>query len=303
MSMTSAPPVIVVGEPTHAGATPSEPSREMGRPRILVADQIAKAGIDLLRGEAHVTVQTGLPPDRLGEVIGEYDALVVRSATKVTRAVLEVGRRLRVIGRAGVGVDNIDVEEATRRGVVVVNSAGAATFSAAEHTLALLLAVARNVPQAMASMQRGEWTPGKFVGVELRGKTLGVVGLGRIGTQVARRALAFGMRVIATDPYISREHAESNEVELVPLDQLVAEADFVSLHAPMNPENADMMGDAEFGRLKPGAFLVNCARGGLVDEGALLRALDGGRLAGAALDVYNDEPPKDSPLVGHPKVV
>jgi D-3-phosphoglycerate dehydrogenase len=272
-------------------------------PRILVADPLAEAGVEILRREASVLVQTGMSPTQLLETVADCDALVVRSATKVTREVLERGHKLRVVGRAGVGVDNIDVEEATRRGIVVVNSAGGSTFAAAEHTFALLLALARNVPQAMASLQRQEWTPSKFVGTELRGKTMGVVGLGRIGTQVARRALAFEMRVIATDPFISREHAESNGVELVPLEQLLAESDVVTLHAPLNPHSSAMMSDAELERMKPGALLVNCARGGLIDERALRRALDTGHLAGAALDVFHQEPPEDYALIGHPRVV
>src|SRR5262245_1387343 len=272
-------------------------------PRILVADALAEAGVEILRSEAGVTVETGMPPARLLETIKDFDALVVRSATRVTRDVLEAGRSLRVVARAGVGVDNIDVEEATRRGIVVVNSAGGSTFAATEHVFALLLALARNVPQAMGSLRRGEWTPGKFVGTELRGKTLGVVGLGRIGTQVARRALAFEMRVLATDPFISREHAESNGVELVPLDALLAESDVLTLHAPLNPQNADLMGEAELGRMRRGAILLNCARGGLLDEGALVQALDSGRLAGAALDVFQEEPPRNRALIEHPRVV
>jgi D-3-phosphoglycerate dehydrogenase len=272
-------------------------------PRILVADPLAEAGLEILRGAAQVTVRPGLSPAQLLETVGDYDALVVRSATKVTRDVLEAGRCLRVVARAGVGVDNIDVEEATRRGIVVVNSAGGSTFAATEHTFALLLALARNVPQAMQSLQRGAWTPAKFVGVELRGKTLGIVGLGRIGTQVARRALAFEMRVIATDPFISREHAESNGVELVPLETLLAEADVLTLHAPLGPQSAGMMGAPELARLKPGALLVNCARGGLVDEEALRLALDAGHLGGAALDVFQEEPPRDTALLSHPRVV
>jgi D-3-phosphoglycerate dehydrogenase len=271
--------------------------------RILIADAVADAGIELLKTEAEVVVQPGLSPAQLLESIGAYDALVVRSATKVTRQVLEAARNLRVVGRAGVGVDNIDVEEATRRGIVVVNSGGASTIAAAELALAHMLALARNVPQAMASVERGEWTPAQFVGVELRGKTLGVVGLGRIGTQVARRALAFEMRVIATDPFVSREHAETNGVELVPLDELLRTADFVTLHAPLNPQTNEMMGDAQLGQMKRGARLINCARGGLVDEAALRRALDSGQLAGAAVDVFQQEPPRESPLIGHPRVV
>jgi len=302
MSMSTAPPVIVVGDRPHAGAV-SEASREMGRPRALVTDPIAEAGIEVLRREADVTVQTGLTAERLLALVGDYDALVVRSETKVTQAVLAAARRLRVVGRAGVGVDNIDVEEATRRGIVVVNSPGAVTYATVEHTFALLLGLARRVPQAAASLERGEWSRSKFLGVELRGKTLGVVGLGRIGTQVARRALAFEMRVIAHDPFVSREHAEANGVELVPFDQLLAESAIVSLHAVLTSQSRGMMGDAEFARMKPGAWLVNCARGGLVDEGALRRALDGGQLGGAALDVFEHEPPTNSPLIGHPKVV
>lgn len=292
--------VMIAGTAAPA-ARPGELSTK--RARILVADPIAEAGVEILRREAEVTVQTGLTPERLIEVIGEYEALVVRSATKVTKPVLEAARRLRVIGRAGVGVDNIDLDEATRRGIVVVNSAGASTITVAEHTIALLLALVRNVPQAMASLLRGEWTPSKFVGIELRGKTLGIVGLGRIGTQVARRALAFEMRVIATDPFISREHAESLGVELVPLDRLLAEADIISLHAPLSPQNEQLMSEREFARMKRGAWLVNCARGALVDEAALRRALDEGHLSGAALDVFAQEPPVGSLLIGHPKVV
>jgi D-3-phosphoglycerate dehydrogenase len=271
--------------------------------RILVADALAEAGVEILRSEGQVTVQTGLAPERLLETIPDYEALVVRSATRVTRDVLSAGRNLRVVARAGVGVDNIDVEEATRRGIVVVNSAGGSTFAATEHTFAVLLALARNVPQAMQSLRQGEWTPGRFVGTELRGKTLGVVGLGRIGTQVARRALAFEMRVLASDPFIAREHAESNGVELVPLETLLTESDVISLHAPLNPQSADLMGSAEFARMKRGALLVNCARGGLLDEAALVKALDSGHLGGAALDVFQEEPSPHRALLEHPRVV
>ncbi|HEV2125544.1 MAG TPA: phosphoglycerate dehydrogenase [Chloroflexota bacterium] len=273
--------------------------------RILIADKIDDAGIDLLRTtpEVDVTVQTGLAPEQLIETIGGFDALVVRSATKVTSAVLDAGRKLRVVGRAGVGVDNIDVEEATRRGIVVVNTAGGSTFATAEHTMAMLLAMARNVPQAMVSLSRGEWTPAKFLGFELRGKTLGIFGLGRIGTQVARRANAFAMRVIATDPYVSREHAEANGVQIVPLDQLLRESDILTLHATLTSETSHLIGDEQLAQMKRGARILNCARGALIDEAALRRALDSGRIAGAALDVFAEEPPKDSPLINHPKVV
>ena len=302
-STTETPTVIVVGTeprdqarelPTHIGGS---------RARVLVTDPIAEVGVELLRRDADVVVKTGLAPDALVEAVADCDALVVRSETKVTAAVLQAAHRLRVIGRAGVGVDNIDLEEATRRGVVVVNSPGAVTYATVEHTFAVLLALARNVPQAAASLERGEWARSKFVGTELRGKTLGIVGLGRIGTQVARRALAFEMRVIAHDPFVAREHAEANGVELVPFDQLLADADIVSLHAVLTQQSRGMMGDEELAKMKPGAWLVNCARGGLVDEAALRRALDGGHLGGAALDVFEKEPPKGSPVLGHPRVV
>lgn len=273
------------------------------RPRVLIADKIADVGIEILRGEADVTVQTGMKPDELLATIPDFEALVVRSATKVTAEVLTAATALRVVGRAGVGVDNIDVEEATRRGIVVVNTAGGSTYATAEHTMAMMLAMARNVPQAMASLSRGEWTPSKFLGFELRGKTLGVFGLGRIGTQVARRANAFAMRVIATDPYVSREHAEANGVQLVPLDQLLREADILTLHATLTNETSHLLGDEEFAQMKEGARIVNCARGALIDEAALRRALDAGHIAGASLDVFAKEPPKDSPLLNHPKVV
>jgi D-3-phosphoglycerate dehydrogenase / 2-oxoglutarate reductase len=271
--------------------------------RILVADKIDDAGIEILRAEADVTVQTGMSPEQVMGAIGDQDALVVRSATRVTADILNAGRRLRVVGRAGVGVDNIDVEEATRRGIVVVNTAGGSTFATAEHTMAMLLSMARNVPQAMSSLSRGDWTPAKFLGFELRGKTLGIFGLGRIGTQVARRANAFAMRVIATDPYVSREHAEANGVHLVSLDQLLRESDILTLHATLTSETSHLLGDEQFAQMKPGARVVNCARGALIDEQALRRALDSGHIAGAALDVFAEEPPRSSALIGHPKVV
>ena len=274
----------------------------MTGPRVLVADKIDDAGIEILRAEADVTVAPGMTLEKLLETIADQDALVVRSATKVTREVLDAGKRLRAVGRAGVGVDNIDVDECTRRGIVVVNTAGGSTFATAEHTMAMMLAMARNVPQAMSSLLAGEWTPSKFVGVELRGKTLGIFGLGRIGTQVAGRAKAFGMRVIATDPYVAREHAEANGVELVTKDELLAQSDILTLHAVLTSETGHFLSDAELARMKRGARLVNCARGALIDEPALARALDSGHIAAAALDVFAEEPPKQSPLLGHPKV-
>ena len=272
--------------------------------RILLADTLAGEGLEILQAEADVTVRTGMAPQELIDIVGDFDALVVRSATKVTRTILEAGTRLRVVGRAGVGVDNIDVDEATRRGVVVVNSAGASTIAVAEHTLALMLAHARNIGPASASVGRGEWTPSSFVGVELRDKVVGIVGLGRIGTQVARRARAFEMRVLAHDPFVSSAVASGCGAELVELDELLRSSDFVTLHAPLSAVTGELMGDAQFAQLKRGSTLINCARGGLIDEGALLRALDAGLIGGAALDVFAAEPlSSDSPLRTHPRVL
>jgi D-3-phosphoglycerate dehydrogenase len=276
---------------------------EAPRPRILVADKIDDAGIEILRRASDVTGRPGMSPEQLLEAIADQEALVVRSATRVTPAVLAAAPKLRVVGRAGVGVDNIDVEECTRRGIVVVNTAGGSTFATAEHTMAMMLAMARNVPQAMASLLKGEWTPAKFVGVELRGKTLGIFGLGRIGTQVARRATSFGMRVIATDPYVSREHADANGVELVPKERLLTDSDILTLHAVLTSETGHFLGEGELARMKPGARIVNCARGALIDETALVKALDSGHIAAASLDVFAEEPPKNSALIGHPRVV
>ncbi len=273
-------------------------------PRILVSDPLAGPGLELLQAGADVTVAPGLAGEALLEAVREHDALVVRSATKVTREVLEAGARLRVVGRAGVGVDNIDVEAATRRGIVVVNSAGASTIAVAEHAFALMLALARNVAPASASVARGEWVPGTYVGTELHGKVLGIVGLGRIGSQVARRARAFEMRVVTHDPFVSPALAAACGAELVDLDRLLAESDIVSLHAPLGASTGGMVDASALSLMKRGAWLVNCARGGLVDEAALVELLDAGHLGGAALDVFAQEPlPAASPLRTHPRVL
>ncbi len=272
--------------------------------RVLVSDSVAKNGVGYLRQHAEVDVKIGMKPEELLRVIPEYDALVVRSETKVTAQVIEAGTRLRVIGRAGVGVDNIDVVAATRRGIVVVNAPTGNNVAAAEHTIALMLSVARNIPQACASVKSGVWQRSKFTGVELRGKTLGIVGLGKIGTEVARRAQGLEMRVIAYDPYLSPEHAQKLGVEAVQLDGLLERADFVTFHVPMTTQTRGMIGAEQLRRMKPTARLVNCARGGIVDENALLEALDKGLIAGAALDVFTQEPlPADHPLLRHEKVV
>jgi len=272
---------------------------------ILVADAVAPAGIDLLRAAPglQVTVRTGMKPDELARAIGEHDALIVRSATKVTAAALAAPGRLRVIGRAGTGVDNIDLDAATRAGIVVLNTPGGNSVAAAEHTLSLLLALARNVPQANADLRQGRWEPKKYLGVEVAGKVLGVVGLGRIGREVARRAQGFRMEVLGFDPYVPEKVAAEQGIRSVTLEQLVAQADFVTLHLPVSEDSRHLFDAALLSRFKPGARLINCARGGLVDEAALLAALEAEQLAGAALDVFETEPPADRRLIEHPRVV
>ncbi len=274
-----------------------------GRYRVLVADGLGEAGLNRLRQRADVEVAAGLREDELCRRLPGVHALVVRSRTRVTRRVLECGRDLRVVARAGVGVDNIDVEAATRAGVLVVNTPESSVRATAEHTLALLLSLCRNIPQAHASLQRGEWQREAFVGTEVYGKTLGVVGLGRIGGEVARLGRALGMRVVGFDPYVGEERAVQLGVEAVPFGRLLEESDFVTLHVPLTPQTRGMIGREELRRMKRGARLVNCARGGLVDEVALLEALEEGHLAGAALDTFADEPPRDLRLVQHPRVV
>jgi D-3-phosphoglycerate dehydrogenase len=269
--------------------------------RVLISDELSPRALERFAAEPGVRADNrpGLPAAQLLEVIGGYEALVVRSATKVTAAVIEAGSRLQVIGRAGTGVDNVDVDTATRRGVVVMNVPGGNTISAAEHTMALLLSLARGVPAADRSMQAGRWERGRFTGSELAGKTLGVVGLGRIGREVATRAVSFDMEVIAHDPFVSADDAHRATVPLLPLAELLRRSDFITLHTPLSEATRHMIGAAEIAAMRPGARLVNCARGGLVDEAALAEALRSGKLAGAALDVFEQEPPGEGfPLRG-----
>ncbi len=273
------------------------------RVSVLVADPLAEDGLTRLGTAAHVEVRTKLPEAELVAAIGEFDALVVRSETKVTEPVLAAGRRLRVVGRAGVGVDNIDVAAATRRGILVVNAPRGNIIAAAEHTIGLLFALARNIPQADASVRRGEWQRSRYAGVEIRGKTLGVVGLGNIGSEVAKRAQGLEMDVIAYDPAVPAERAEQFNVRLVDLRELFRLADFVSIHAPLVEGTRNLVGAAVLAEAKPGARLVNAARGGIVDEAALHDALVEGRLAGAASDVFLQEPVGDSPLLRLPNFI
>jgi len=271
--------------------------------RILVADPIAEEGIQILRSAAHVDVKTKLQPEQLKAIIADYDALVVRSQTKVTSEVIEAGKKLKVIGRAGVGIDNIDVQAATRKGIVVVNAPTGNIIAAAEHTIALMLALARNVPQANSQLKSGKWQREEFVGTEIRNKTLGIIGLGNVGSEVAKRAQAFEMRVIAHDPFVSQDYAHNLKVELVSLEQLLAEADFITLHVPLTAGTRKLIGPKELAKLKPSARIINCARGGLVDEEALVQAIRAGRLAGAAFDVFDHEPITDSPLFKEDKII
>jgi D-3-phosphoglycerate dehydrogenase / 2-oxoglutarate reductase len=272
-------------------------------PLVLVADPIAEEGLTLLRQRARIEVVAGNRA-ALEQHLGSAAALLVRSETRVTAALLDAGPRLRVIGRAGAGVDTIDVDAATARGIVVVNAPGGNAVAAAEHSLALMFALARRVAAADAALKRGQWSRSAYVGTELTGKTLGLVGLGRVGSEVARRALGLDMRVLVYDPYVPDEHARHLGLEPVELDALLEAADFVSLHVPLTEATRGILGAARLARMRPGAFLINCARGGLVDEAALLAALDEGRLGGVGVDVFATEPVAgDDPLPRHPKVV
>jgi len=272
--------------------------------KVVVADELPESALDLLRDEGwEVDVRYGRTAAELAADLADADALLVRSATRVTRDLLAAAPLLRIVGRAGTGVDNIDVAAASSRGVLVVNAPGANSISVAEHAFALLLALARMVPAADHAMKHGRWEKKRFLGTELRGKTLAIAGLGRIGQEVAQRARSFNMRVVAHDPYISREVADSLGVELLPLDQLCAVADFLTLHLPSTPETRHLFDDEQLAKMKRGSRLINTARGDLIDEAALRRALDAGILAGAALDVFEREPPSDWSLAQMARVV
>ena len=272
--------------------------------RVLVTEALSEQGLELLSHDFEVDVRTDLAKGDLVAEIGPYDALVIRSATKVTAEVLAAAINLKVVARAGIGLDNVDVEAATRRGVMVVNAPQSNIISAAEHTLALLLAQARNIPQAHADLVAGRWERARWEGVELAGKTMGLVGLGRVGSLVAARAAGFGLRVIAFDPFVSADRAKEMGVEVMPtLEALLVQADFVAIHLPRTPETEGLLGEKELRMMKPGARLVNTARGGIVDEEALAKVLEDGHLGGAALDVYAVEPTTGSPLFGMPNVI
>ncbi len=274
--------------------------------KILVSDKLGQAGLDLLEAAAdvEVSVQTGLSHEELVDVIGDFHALIIRSGTTVTEEVLEAGKQLRVVGRAGVGVDNVDIDAATREGVIVMNTPSANTIATAELTMALMMAAARNVVQADASLRTGEWARSSFAGTELRGKTLGVVGFGRIGRAVAKRAQAFDMKICVFDPYVSESVARDLDVELMELDEVLAASDYLTLHAALSEETKQLINSERLALMKPSAVLINVARGGLLDEVAVASALDSDSLRLAAIDVFSSEPPEDSnPLLGHAKVI
>jgi len=272
--------------------------------RVLIPEKLADPGIELLRKDFEVDVLLDLSPDELLERIGEYDGLIIRSATQVTAGVIEKAQNLKAIGRAGIGVDNIDIEAATKRGVIVANAPESNTVAAAEHTLGLMLAAARRIPAADASLKNGEWKRSAFKGVEVREKTLGLVGLGHVGAIVARGAIGMGMRVLAYDPYVSEDRMRSMNVErAATTDEVFENADFVSLHVPRTPQTVGLVNGETLGKMKPTAYLINVARGGIVDEGALYEALKDGVIGGAALDVFAEEPTTDSPIFSLPNVV
>ncbi len=261
--------------------------------KVLVSDPLSQEGIDILQSHSdiNVDVKTKLPEDELKSIIGEYDGLIIRSGTKVTADVIACADRLKVIGRAGVGVDNVDLKEATQRGIIVMNTPGGNTISTAELTWALLLSLSRNITPANISLREGRWDRKKYTGAELFGKTIGIIGLGRIGSVVGSRAQSFGMKVLGYDPFYSEDQIKKKGYEPADLNHLYAESDYITVHTPKNKETTHLLNDQAFAKMKKGVRVINCARGGIIDEQALLRALESGKCAGAALDVYENEPP------------
>ncbi|MFO7899152.1 MAG: phosphoglycerate dehydrogenase [Planctomycetota bacterium] len=272
--------------------------------KVLITDTLSDAGKEILKAAGHEVLDgTGLSGQELLDAVADSHALIVRSGTQVTAEVIEAGRELTVIGRAGVGVDNIDLDAATRQGVVVMNTPEGNTISAAELTMAMILALSRHIPQAQMSLVQGKWDRKAFRGTELRGKTLGIIGVGRIGRAVARRAAAFGMKVVGYDPFIASAASQTLDIEMTEFDELIRTADYISVHTPLTDETRGMLGADEIAKMKDGVRLVNCARGGIVDEAALVEGLTSGKVAGCALDVYAAEPPTESPLLGLENVV
>ena len=273
-------------------------------PKVLISDSLSPRAVDIFKNRGIETdVKTGLKPDELIAIIGQYDGLAVRSATKVTPKVLEAAKRLRVVGRAGIGVDNIDVDAASARGVVVMNTPYGNAITTAEHAIALMFALARQIPSADQSTQSGKWEKNRFMGTELSGKTLGIIGCGNIGSRVAERAIGLRMRVVAYDPFLTPERATGLGVEKVELEPLFARADIITLHTPLTEQTRNILDRAAFAKMKKGVFVINCARGELIVEADMKAALDSGQVGGFAVDVYPEEPPKGYSLFGHPNVV
>jgi D-3-phosphoglycerate dehydrogenase / 2-oxoglutarate reductase len=273
--------------------------------KILISDPLSEEGVNILKKvkKFQIDEKFDLSPDELKKEIKKYDALIIRSGTQVTKDIVANAKKLKVIGRAGIGVDNIDVEAASLRGIVVMNAPGGNTISTAEHTFSLILALSRNIPQANASLKLNKWDRKKFMGTQLFGKTIGIIGMGRIGTEVAKRALSFGMKVVAFDPYMSEEKLKDLKVEVASFNTLLAKADYITVHTPKTEETTHMIGKDEFKKMKKGVRIINCARGGIIDEKSLLEAIKKGRVAGAALDVYEGKSPADNPLIKLDNVV
>jgi D-3-phosphoglycerate dehydrogenase len=271
--------------------------------RVLVSDSLAEEGVRRLESGAEVDVITNLSPEELVNKIKDYDALVIRSGTKVTADVINAAQKLKVIGRAGVGVDNVDVDAATKKGIIVLNAPGGNTISAAEHTIAMMLAVARNIPQSNVALHKGEWNRKKYTGVEFYNKTLGIVGLGRVGAEVAKRMKAFGMQILAFDPFVTEAKANELGITMAPLQEVLKNSDFITVHTPLTSETRNIIDEDEFKIMKPGVRIVNCARGGIINEAALAKAVSEGKVAGAAIDVFTKEPPTGSPLLEQEKII
>ena len=273
-------------------------------PRVLISDKLSPAAVAIFKERGvHVDVKPGLDKEELAKIIGDYDGLAIRSNTKVTAKLLERATKLKVVGRAGIGVDNVDIPAATARGVIVMNTPFGNSITTAEHAIALMFALARQIPSADVSTQAGKWEKNRFMGVELTGKTLGIIGCGNIGAIVASRALGLKMRVVAFDPFLSAERAQELGVEKLELSDLLARADFITLHTPLTAQTRNILSAENLAKTKPGVRIINCARGGLVDEAALRAALDSGQVSGAAFDVFIEEPATANPLFGHPNFI
>ncbi|MCD4845352.1 MAG: phosphoglycerate dehydrogenase [Methanosarcinales archaeon] len=271
--------------------------------KVLVSDSLSEEGIRILKQDTEVDVRTGMSPEELITCIKDYEALVVRSQTKVTREVIEAAKNLKIIGRAGVGVDNIDVEAATQHGIIVINAPEGNMISAAEHTIAMMMALSRNIPQANQSLRSGKWDRKHFMGVEVRNKTLGIIGLGRIGAEVAKRARGMEMNILVYDPFISEERADDLGIKLTTVEEILLHSDYITVHTPLTKETRNIIDTEQLKMVKPNVRIINCARGGIINEEALARAVSSGQVAGAAIDVFVNEPPNDSPLLKQDNII